>query len=378
MASPLSALVSVRWFRSAVAGLIIVLASVLAWWLQSRGRFLSAVFVVAGGFAFARWLWAKLTPPASSEDDPPMVSLVLLLKQPRYLEAPILAEILRSAWGITFSASDGEQKNGDAGDGEDRTAGQPWIVGRSPIFMVNTGSAMFIVHNHERLYFDDVDDVAAKVPELRLRTIVQEHRAWLSVDAMSVTGEAETSAAYAKIARALAELADDSVLGLFQPATNRLTPWEPGLETQLRSGENLDGLFAVTQAPVVQVAPDDPRMLAAVAEARRRWPDFVAAFKEKKTGGNYAVKAPITRDGNTEFIWLEVIGLEPEYVHGTLANDPVALGELKLGDRVEVPIAELNDWTYLHAPEDEPTGLFTVKVLTDTYGQQLEQARKPE
>ncbi len=377
MASLLPALVSIRWFRSVVAGGVIILAAALAWWLQSHGRFLPAIFVVAGGFALARWLWAKLAPPpAASDDDPPMVSLVLLLKKPRYLEATILAEILRSAWGVTFSVSDGEEKSGEGeGGGE---AGKPWIVGRNPIFMVNTGGAMFIVHNHERLYFDDVDAVADKIPELRLRTIVLEHRAWLSVDAMGVTDPAETQAAYVKIARALAELADDSVLGLFQPAASRLTPWEPGLEARLRAGEDLDELFAVTQSPVVQVAPDDPRMLAAVAEARRRWPEFVAAFKEKKEGANYAVKAPVTRDGNTEFIWLEVIGLEPEYAHGTLANDPVALGDLKLGDQVEVPIAELNDWTFLHTPEDEPTGLFTVKVLTDTYGQQMAQARKED
>lgn len=301
-----------------------------------------------------------------------MVSLVLLLREPRYLEAQVLANVLESAWGTTFSVSNGDEKTTE----DSGAAGQPWIAGESPIFMVNTGAATFVVHNHPRPYFEEVANVAELVPELRLRTIVTEHRAWLSVDAMGVADEAEVAAAYRKIARALAELADDAVLGLFQPASNRLTPWEPELEARLRSGDRLDELFAVTQAPVVQVANDDPRMIAAVAEARRRWPEFVAAFKARQPGGNYAVKAPITREGNTEFIWLEVIGLEPDYVHGKLANDPIDLGGLKLGDQVEVPVADLNDWTYAHdAAAGEMAGLFTVKVLTETYSQQLAKAR---
>jgi uncharacterized protein YegJ (DUF2314 family) len=362
MASFLALLVSMRWTRVVVAGLILVAATGLAWWLQDRGRFLTAIFVVASGFAAARWVWGKLTPVEMSEDDPPMVSLVLLLNKPRYLEERVLAEILRSAWGITFSASGDAEKSAD-----DVPGGEPFVVGESPVFMVRAEGVIFCVHNHARLYFDEVDDVAAKVPDLRLRTIILEHRAWLSVDAMGVADGPETTAAYAKIARALAELADDSVLGLFQPASNRLTPWEPGLEARLRAGENLDELFAVTQVPVVQIADDDPRMKAAVAEARQRWPDFVTAFQARKPGGNYAVKAPITREDNTEFIWLEVIGLEPEYVHGKLANDPVALGDLKLGDQVEVPLSELNDWMYRHSEDDEVTGLFTVKILSEKW-----------
>lgn len=369
---PSSPVLAARWVRWSIVGAAAVVVLAVAWWLKGRGQLLPGLIVLGVGGAGVRWIAGRLKPAvAAPAEEPPMVSLVLLLREPRYLEARVLANVLEAAWGMTFSVSSGEEKT----ENSSGAAKQPWIVGDGPIFMVNTGTMMFVVHNHERCYFDRVDDVAERVPELRLRTIVTEHRAWLSVDGLSVTGEAETAAAYGKIARALAELANDTVLGLFQPASNRLTPWEPELEARLRSGERLEELFAVTQAPVVQVADDDPRMLAAVAEARRRWPEFVAAFKARQPGGNYAVKAPITREGNTEFIWLEVIGLEPDYVHGKLANDPVALGGLKLGDQVEVPVAELNDWTFLHDAGGEPVGLFTVKVLTETYAQQLAKAR---
>lgn len=340
----------------------------LAWSLKRSGFDLYGFMVLAAGLAGARWLWGKMAPPPAAPDAP-MVSLVLLLKEPRYLEPVVLAEILRNAWGIDFPAGGGDDEN---------TRGKPFIVGNSPVFMVGTGDGMFIVHNHDRLYFDGVADVAEKVPDLRLRKIILDHRAWLSVDAMGVGADEDPAPHYARISKLLAELANDAVLGLFQPGSSRLTPWEPSLVERLRSGENLSELFEVKQVPVVQVSENDPRMKAAVAEARARWPEFVAALKARQPGGNYAVKAAVTRDGNTEFIWLEVIGLEPEFIHGKLANDPVDLGELKIGDQVEVALADLNDWTYRHAENDEPAGLFTVKIVSETFSAQAKKAQSAD
>jgi uncharacterized protein YegJ (DUF2314 family) len=322
--------------------------------------------VLAVGLVAARWVWTQLRPTVLPEA--PMVSLVLLLKGPRYLEPVVLAEVLRSAWGLNFEVSTGGEGEGES------TKGKPYIVGNSPLFMVNTGDAVFVVHNHERLYFDDVPTLAEKIPDLRLRKLVLEHRAWLSVDALGVGDGAAISESYRRIAKALAELADDSVLALYQPDGGRLTPWEPIVEERLRKNENLAELFQLNQAPVVRISDDDPRMKAAVAEARQRWPEFVAAFKARRPGGNYAVKVPVTRGGNTEFIWLEVVGLEPEYIHGKLANDPVDLGELKLGDQVEVALSELNDWTFRHDESAEPAGLFSVRILADTFAQQSKRA----
>ena len=44
-----------------------------------------------------------------------------------------------------------------------------------------------------------------------------------------------------------------------------------------------------------------------------------------------------------------------------LGNDPIDLGGLKLGDRVEVPLKDLNDWAFLR--NQEALGMFTVKVI---------------
>lgn len=352
-----------------------VVAVMLVTWsiatpLSRSGHTVASTLVLLVGIGCAVWAWRRLA-PAPAAPDTPMVSLVLLLKEPRYLEPVVLAEILRNAWGMEFIVP----KEGSGGD--DKPLGRPFIVGNSPMFKVGTGEGMFVVHNHERLYFNGVEDMAKAVPDLRLRKIILDHRAWLSVDAMGVGADEDTSAHYARISKLLAELANDAVLGLFQPASQRLTPWDTELAERLRRGENLAELFQIKQAPVVQISENDPRMKAAVAEAHERWPEFVAAFKARPPGGNYAVKAAVTREGNTEFIWIEVIGLEPEFIHGKLANDPVDLGGLKLGDQVEVPLSALNDWTYSRAEGEEPAGLFTVKILSEKFGEQTRRAKAP-
>lgn len=327
---------------------------------MALGGFSAARFVVLIIGAVGAWLaWRRLAPPPSS----PMISLVMLLKQPRYLEDRVLAEVLKSAWDLPF------ETGGESGGPAEGNA-KPFVVGESPLFMVNTGDAMFVIHNHERTYFDEPDKVVEGIPNLRLRKIITDHQAWLSVDCMWTKDDVR-AAQYPRIARAIAELADDSVLGLFQPEDSRLIPWDEGLEGRLRKATDLSEVFKSDLLPVVSVSDDDPRMIAAVAEARRRWPEFVAAFKVRQPGGVFSVKAPVTREDNREFIWLDVIGLEPEYIHGNLANDPVDLGGLKLGDQVEVPLSDLNDWAYAPREGDEPVGLFTVKVLTDAYKEQV-------
>mgnify|MGYP003329175806 CR=1 FL=1 len=69
--------------------------------------------------------------------------------------------------------------------------------------------------------------------------------------------------------------------------------------------------------------------VAAVAEATRRWPEFVAAFSARD-GEGHSVKAPITRGERTEFIWIEVDRIEPDRVALT-ASAALALATTVVG-----------------------------------------------
>ena len=96
---------------------------------------------------------------------------------------------------------------------------------------------------------------------------------------------------------------------------------------------------------VVQLGADDPGLAAAAAEAKRRWPEFVAAFNEHRPGRKCAVKysAPIKGGGN-EHIWIIVTALGSGTISGALGNDPVEDIGLNLGDAVTIQTGDLKDW----------------------------------
>ena len=120
---------------------------------------------------------------------------------------------------------------------------------------------------------------------------------------------------------------------------------------------------------VVQLGADDPGLVAAAAEAKRRWPEFVAAFTEGRPGRKCAVKyaAPIKGGGN-EQIWIMVTALGSGTVSGTLGNAPVADIGLKLGDAVTIQTSDVKDWLFTDG--QSMTGGFSVATLRNAADKQ--------
>lgn len=354
-----------RWADYLAFLFVLVVVSTGVFFAVTRGFTFRRVLVIACGIWFGRQCWKLIAKgPATTKDEPEddeeedraMTSLVLLLSEPRYLEAPMLARILESAWGHAFH---------DPQQGEDEELTEWYVVGEPPMFIAATDNAYFMIHSHEEPYFDEVDEMLEQITELRIRKMLEKNTAWLSVDLLRHHDQdLPPESFYPQIGKAIAELAEGSqVLGIIHPATQRWNPWDESLLERLRSDDPL--LSAVSEysnVPVIQIESDDPRMQAAVAEARGRWPEFVKAYESRGEEDTFTVKAAVTRNDNTEFIWLDVIGLEPNYIHGTLANNPVDLGGLELGDRIEVPLTDLNDWAY-GSPDGEINGLFTLKAI---------------
>lgn len=301
-----------------------------------------------------------------AENSKPIISLVHLRSQQRYLEAPVLANALSEAWGLNIIGGEGgevEQSDG-------------FVAGENPLFIVMVQKpvfAMFMVHNHDRCYFDDSEEVADTVPNLRFAQIIRDHAAWLAVDLMQVKDvNLDQDGAYRLIGKAISALADDDVMAIMCPQHHFFNLWSPELETLLCGDSPLDALQEEVKAPVIGV-PDGDAIEQAIAEARRRWPEFVAIFKNRQSEDDiFIVKAPFTgEDGQVEHMWLKVFGLEPEYVHGHLVNDPMHTTKLKNGSQVEVPVAEISDWVCAD-PEGSPLGGFTQRAISQAAKQKRE------
>lgn len=325
---------------------------------------------------FCLWLLWRL-PIRPREDDEeaeePLRSLVFLLREPRHLEAAILAHLASRAWGSEVEAAqpggpgedeaepDAEQE--EEAEDEDEEP-KSMIVGESPHYLCMHWPGVFAIHHVDAPYFDEPEEVAGAVPELRARQAIEEHSAWLSIDLIQWFGEDDGNReAYRLMGRLLAEVADENTLAIVDPGEGWIVVYDPETEAKLRSDDPLAALRQRYYAPVIDVEEDDAAMQAAVAEARRRWPEFVDAFENRDPDAEtpFSVKVPFTDGEHTEFMWVEVSGIENDVIYGTLGNEPVNVRNVAIGDRVRANVEDLGDWLYV--ADDEAVGGFSIRML---------------
>ena len=85
----------------------------------------------------------------------------------------------------------------------------------------------------------------------------------------------------------------------------------------------------------------------ALAEARRKardtLPRFVSLMKSSMKA-TFTVKFPLTQNGNTEHIWLQVADMKDGAFIGLLANKPVNGTKYQIGQRMTVATSDVEDW----------------------------------
>jgi uncharacterized protein YegJ (DUF2314 family) len=280
-----------------------------------------------------------------------LISFVALLREPVTFDPAVLARIAGKAW------------KADLGDGETQGA-DGFAVGVGLTNTIMHDGRMFLVHSIPAPYTPDVDKAADSIPDMRIRSLYRQHQAWFSCDALGVdctTPEADVLDWYRRLGTLFVEFLDERCLLVLLPDSGLAFPINEDTEAALRAKDPVRALQESLTLPIIEVPNDDPLMKQAVEKARQSWPQFVAAF-EAKGGQNYSVKAPVTHAGNTEFIWVTVTSIEGERIYGELGNDPGDLGPLKLGSKVLVPLADLNDWCYIDAKGDLVGG-FTIEAV---------------
>jgi uncharacterized protein YegJ (DUF2314 family) len=307
------------------------------------GVALAVVLVLAGG-AFAYWRLRRRKRHR-------LISIVALLREPVTFDPAVLAKVAGKAW------------RADLGDGESEGA-DGFVAGADIVNTIMHDGRMFLINSFARPYFDDPESLAEQIPDLRIRTLFREHQAWFSCDALGVnhsTPDSEIRDWYRRLGKLFVGLLDENCLLIYLPDTGMSYPINEDTEMALRSKNPVEALDETLNPPILEVSGDDPLMVEAVEKARASWPKFVAAF-EANAGENFSVKAPITAADNTEFIWISVTAIEGDLIYGELANDPADLGRLKLGSKVSVPLADLNDWCYMDG-DGNLTGGFTIEAV---------------
>ncbi|MBL9152632.1 MAG: DUF2314 domain-containing protein [Verrucomicrobiales bacterium] len=288
------------------------------------------------------------------------LSLVLLLDGPRNGDLKSVQSCVRHALAI-----DGEPVDFVV------EAVSPSVATAKSLrqFLVRLPHGVYGIFLSSRPYIADPERFAREtIRDKRLRKAVESHAAWLSVDLVSATPE-ETEGrhrAYDTIGRLLAAMTGPDCLAIYAPELARCNEFDPALIERLSSGTPLAIFDEPTFEPVLEIEEGDPRMVAAVEEALSRWPEFVAAYHQRRypDDDRYIVKAEFSESGRSEFMWICVNDIGGGRIGGILMNDPHELEGYHRGMQVSIEMDRLNDWIY-PGEEGGIVGGFTLDVLTD-------------
>lgn len=301
---------------------------------------------------------------SSEPEEEPLISLVYLLEEPREATEETVRRCVSSALKLDLKSNDPQATEFVI------SADGPGLGpnGGTRHFIVNIPQGVFGVIVSPDPYIDNPRRYASEtIRDKRLRTAVESHQAWISVDRMGDPPVGQVKAeAYAVIGKILASMAGPDCLALYCPELQRCNEFDLALIGELSGGEPLSVFSEPTFEPVIEIAEDNPRMVEAVEEAIRRWPEFVEAFhaREDSEDERFIIKAEFSEGKRSEFMWVSVTRIDGDGVTGMLMNDPHELVDVHRGQPVEVQADQLNDWLY-PLPDGDVAGGFTLKVLAD-------------
>lgn len=294
----------------------------------------------------------------------PLISLVYFLDEAREADEEKIRDCFSRALEIKFDPSDENASEFVI----DINPPKMSKGDRIQHFMVRIPSGLFNVLISKDPYIENPKEFAKEsIRDKRLRSAVERHGAWISVDLMGEKPVAERrDEAYQIIGKALAAMAGPDCRAIYSPELQRCNEFDLNLIDVLQSNDPLALFDEPTFEPVIEVSEDDPRMSAAVEEAIERWDEFVVAFAKRTDpeDDRYIVKAEFCEGSRSEFMWVLVTGLENEKIIGSLMNDPHELVGVHRGSPVEINLDRLNDWI-CPGDDEEAMGGFTLKILTE-------------
>ncbi len=133
--------------------------------------------------------------------------------------------------------------------------------------------------------------------------------------------------------------------------------------TVLRMSLRMNRTNRVYSENIAEVRPNDPRMQTAMKDARDHWSEFAMAFMDKADDNeDFAIKKSFDMKGGTEHMWVQVTYLNGDAISGILVDEPEGDVEIKVGDKVECLVSDVEDWYYADKDGHEH-GEYTQKVL---------------
>jgi uncharacterized protein YegJ (DUF2314 family) len=108
------------------------------------------------------------------------------------------------------------------------------------------------------------------------------------------------------------------------------------------------------------VEDSDPEMAVAIAKAQATLPQFWQAFDQRAHGeSNFVLVVRITDKGRIEHFHTTDFERRDGKTMVTISHTPKIVASVKLDDRIEIPTADITDWSYMR--DGKYAGLRTMK-----------------
>ncbi len=115
---------------------------------------------------------------------------------------------------------------------------------------------------------------------------------------------------------------------------------------------------------IVNVAKEDPAMLAAFAKAKASLDDFLKkAQNPAPNTGNYFIKVGVTDGPDIEYFWIGEFEQDNNKFTGVINNQPRIVENVEAGDDYTFTKDEIVDWMYIDAKAKRMHGNFTLCAI---------------
>jgi len=116
----------------------------------------------------------------------------------------------------------------------------------------------------------------------------------------------------------------------------------------------------------VSLPKDDARFLALKRIAQKYLPQFIDSLQKHgrdTEGYRFVVKSDFVEGSNHEHMWSEVIGYSNGIFRAIFIDSPFTLKNIKLGDKISINQADVEDWAVHDLRTKKITGEFSEKYL---------------
>lgn len=290
---------------------------------------------------------AEPADPAEEEAEVTEFDSALFLKRPRKLTKEMLVQAAAKGWEL-----------------EEADAAKLKISATAKSGSIRYQGVTFEVTSEAEPWLEDQDQIIKETSDRQMRAMLRRVTSHLAIRIQNkFKTEDDLEVARENQIRLLGALVNPAdTLAIYDDDTGDFNYIDEEVMEAI-AGDDPYSAFEINVAPgAEQIEAESPAHQAAVAEAKRRWPEFAKAFRDfGEELGPYLVKATFGEGPQQERLWCEMISLRPGKIIAVLRNDSTHQPNLTKGEQVQFPVDQLLDWTY-PSEEGDLIGAFTLDL----------------